>query len=422
MLERYFVRPRTVDRVRSSWIGEAVERYVAWLAKGGYSDRTVWTRVPILIRFGEFAQERGADKWEHLVEHVEPFVRMWVSQRASAGTSVARRRKFGHGARNPIRQMLRLVIPGYVGRGRSRKPENPFEECAPHFFRYLREERGLREGSIERYSYSLRMLASYLQRAKLTDIAHLSPAVLSGFVTDVSPRLGLTCLRDVCGVVRVFLRYLHRERVLCKDLSSVIEHPQRFRCSRIPRSISWDEVRRVLETIDRRTATGKRDYAMLLLLVTYGLRACEVAALTLDDIDWRNDRLRVPQRKAGHSTAYPLSPLVGGAILDYLRNGRPETSDRHLFFRSVGPRGPIGNAVVANRATYYLRKAGIRIHRAGSHTFRHTCVQRLVDTDFSLKTIGDYVGHRNPLSTQIYTKVAIESLRQLALGDGEEVL
>jgi integrase/recombinase XerD len=160
----------------------------------------------------------------------------------------------------------------------------------------------------------------------------------------------------------------------------------------------------------------------LLLLVTYSLRAREVAALTLDDIDWRQERLRIPERKAGHSTAYPLSPIVGQAIVDYLQNGRPQTADRHVFFRVVAPPNPITEAAVSSRAAHYLHKIGISVPRAGSHTLRHTCVQRLVDAEFDLKIIGDYVGHRSTASTEIYTKVAIEHLREVACGDGEEVL
>jgi integrase len=195
-----------------------------------------------------------------------------------------------------------------------------------------------------------------------------------------------------------------------------------YRLAGLPRSITWDEVRRVLEVVDRRTPTGKRDYAILLLLVTYGLRAREVAALTLDDCDWRRERLRVPERKADHSTAYPLSPLVGAALLDYLQHGRPTTTARQVFFRVVAPVTPLGHAAVSSRAAHYLRKAGVVVPRPGSHTLRHTCVQRLVDADFSLKVIGDYVGHRSPASTEIYSKVAIEALRKVALGDGEEVI
>lgn len=122
------------------------------------------------------------------------------------------------------------------------------------------------------------------------------------------------------------------------------------------------------------TGRLRRDYAIRLLLIAYGLRAREVAALTLDDIDWRNDRLRVPERKAGHSTAYPPSALVGEAVIAHLKNGRPESSDRRVFFRSVASFLPIGDAAVASRAGHYLRRAGIKVPRAGSHTLRHTCV------------------------------------------------
>jgi integrase/recombinase XerD len=204
-----------------------------------------------------------------------------------------------------------------------------------------------------------------------------------------------------------------------ENLSASIEMPQIYRLAHVPRSITWDEVRRVLEVIDRRTARGRRDYAILLLLVTYGLRACEVSRLALDDIDWKNERLRIPERKAGHCTAYPLAGVAAEALIEYLKKGRPKTADRHVFFRTIAPQAPITSGAVAASVAHYLHKAGIKVHRAGSHTLRHTCVQRLVDAEFPLKIIGDYVGHRSPESTQIYTKVAIASLREVAMGDGE---
>jgi integrase/recombinase XerD len=199
----------------------------------------------------------------------------------------------------------------------------------------------------------------------------------------------------------VFLRYLHREGVMIKDLSPLVQFPQSYRHAGVPRSISWEQVEQVLAGIDRRSVSGKRDYAMLLLLSTYGLRACEVAALTLDDVDWRNDRLRIRDRKAGNTTTYPLSAIVGAAIIDYLKNARPATTDRHVFLRTSAPLVPIGSAAVTCRAAHYIHKAGIKVARAGSHTLRHSCVQRLLNAHFSLKHIGDYVGHRNASSTQI---------------------
>jgi integrase/recombinase XerD len=234
--------------------------------------------------------------------------------------------------------------------------------------------------------------------------------------------LQVTSLRDLSGVLRVFLRYAHREGAIGRDLSGAVEWPLAYRLSSIPRSITWEEVGLVLAAVDRRSPCGKRDWAILMLLVTYGLRGREVAGLTLDDIDWRREHLRVPERKAGHSTAYPLSTSVGEALVDYLQHGRPRTDERQLFFCAVAPLRPITHSAVASRAAHYLRKAKIDVPRPGSHTLRHTCVQRLVDADFSLKTIGDFVGHRSPKSTEVYAKVAVEQLREVALGDGEEIL
>lgn len=422
MLDQFYVRPETVDRIRDSWLGEPIEEYVVWLNARGYASRTVLRRIPMLVQFGQFSQDRGATAWDGLPANVEPFVSDWVRRRAPRKASAARRKEIAKGVRGPVEQMLRLTVPGYVGSGRPHKPANPFQDSAPDFFEYLIQEKGLKQETIKHYTHYLRRFAAYLQRIDLTDVAHLSPAVLSGFVAEYGHTVGWSSLRNCCGQLRVFLRYLFREGVLARDLSQAIEAPQTFRLSGIPRSISWQDVQRVLASVDRRSPTGKRDYAILLLLVTYGLRAYEVAGLTLDHIDWRNDRLRIPERKAGHSTAYPLSTTVGEAIVDYLEHGRPQTKHRRVFMRSIAPVVPIGPAAISARAGLYLRRAEVQVPRPGSHTLRHTCVQRLVDADFTLKVIGDYVGHRSPSSTQIYSKVAIEALRQVAMGDGEEVL
>ena len=416
MLESYFVRPQTVDRIRASWIGPEIERYVGWLTESGYTARTVLHRVPLLVCFGEFACARGAGELGELAAHVDAFVleRQRRTRRRDA--------RFVKDVRGPVEQMLRLVVPGYVGPGRRRRPV-PFADVLPGFFGYLASERGLRPASIGKYRHHLSRFEAYLEQIGVVRLSELSPPVLSAFMAERSGAgLSKTSVRDCCGVLRVLLRYAHREGAVGSDLSATVEWPQAYRLSSIPRSITWEEVGRVLTCVDRRTPVGRRDYAILLLLVIYGLRGREVATLTLDHIDWRSERLRVPERKAGHSTAFPLSRSVGEAIIDYLRHGRPETSDRHVFFRAVAPIEPIGAAAVSSRAGHYLLKAGIRVPRPGSHTLRHTCVQRLVDADFTLKTIGDFVGHRSAQATQIYGKVAVEPLREVALGDGEEVL
>jgi site-specific recombinase XerD len=422
MLERYFVRPETVDRIRASWLGEPIERYVEWLTVQDYRPSCVSRRVPILMRFAEFARAHGATSWEQLPSQVDPFAAHWMERHGRHCRTAVARAKVLHDARNAVRQMLRLVVAGYAGGHRRKWAEQPFRQGAPEFFTYLHDERGLRPASVVQYEQYLGRFETYLARIELQQLADLAPPVLSAFVIDSSPALGKSALRGLCGVLRVFLRYLHRQRLTPTDLSAAVESPRSYRQSEVPRAISWADVRRMLAAVDRRTPIGRRDYAILLLLVTYGLRAREVAALTLDDLDWQRERLRVPERKAGHSTAYPLSPLVGAAILDYLQHGRPSTESRQVFFRVLAPHQPLGWQAVSGRASHYLHRAGIAVGRPGSHTLRHTCVQRLVDADFALKTIGDYVGHASADSTRVYAKVAVEALREVALGDGEAVL
>lgn len=422
MLEHYFIKPGTIDQIRESWISEPIERYVVWLNEQRFSFRTVTRRVPILMRFGEFARYHGAKTWDELPEHIDPFADDWLKRHGNGYNTERARKKVADEARNPINQMLRLILAGYSGAAKRNTKPVPFIDLAPGFFSYLREERGLQTSSIEHYQFELRFFEDYLKKINLNQFRGLSPAILSAFVTETSQGLSHSTVRGLCSSLHVFLHYLHRERLTARDLSSAIEYPAQYRLSDLPRSISWEEVRRMLEAVDCRTLAGKRDYAILLLLVTYGLRSREMAALTLDDIDWKRERLLIPERKAGHCTAYPLSSVVGNAVVEYLQKARPQTESRHLFFRVLAPRTPLTANAISSRATYYLHKAGIPVARPGSHTLRHTCVQRLVDAQFPLKTIGDYVGHRLPSSTEIYTKVDIETLREVALGYGEDIL
>jgi site-specific recombinase XerD len=422
MLERYFVKPSTVDRVRASWIAPAIEAYVGWLADHGYSAAVVHGRVPILVRFGEFAREAGAKTLADLPGHVDAFIACRVGERAALRADGRAGPTLAKDLRIQIEAMLAVAVPGFEKTGRRHRLQ-PFVVEVPGFFEHLVAERGLRPATVEQYRHYLDRFESYLDRIGVRRLEELSPVILSAFIVErADAGLARSTVREGAGIVRVFLRYAHREGAISRDLSGAVGWPQAYRLAGLPRSICWEDVNKVLAEVDRRSPCGRRDYAILLLLIVYGLRAREVVELRLEHIDWRRERLMIPERKAGHSTAFPLTATVGEALLDYLKDGRPQTSDRHVFFRAAAPVRPIGMAAVSGRARHYLLKAGIDVPRPGSHTLRHTTVQRLVDADFDLKTIGDFIGHRSADSTEIYAKVAVEALREVALGDGEAVL
>ncbi len=416
MLEQMF--PRKVRRIRRCWLAADIERYLAWLRERGFSEQVIRSRVPPLVRFGRFTRERGVRSSEQLPDHVDAFVAQ-EGRRCAVRTREARKdRRWG--ARRAVEGMLRLIVPGFRG-GRWPVRPWPFGEAAPGFLGYLQDERGLRAPTIRGYGHYLRLLEAFMAGERL-GLSDLTPASLTAFVVARSRHVGPADVGACTGVIRVFLRYARREQLIGMDLASTVERPRSYALATLPRSITREDVTRFLAAIDRKSKLGKRDYAMLLLLVTYGLRAREVAAMTLDDFDWRRERLQVPMRKGGHNHVYPLTADAGLAVIEYLRKARPAAADRRAFRGVLAPFAPVEHHTVSDRAALHLRRAGINVRRAGSHTLRHSCVQRLVDAGFDLKAIGDFVGHRQPHTTQIYSKVSVEKLREVALARGEGAL
>src|SRR4051794_1004086 len=235
MLEEYFIKPATIDRLQGSWIAAEIEAYVAWLVEQGYSTKSIWRRVPIAFAFGEFARERGAVAVTDLPVHVEAFVGDRVARHAKRTRS---KRPMAKEVRGPVEQMLSVVLPGFAGTGR-RRHSQPFVGVLPGFFEYLVDERGLRPASLLGYRHHLDRFEAYLQRIGVRSLGELSPAVLSAFIVERSAAgLAKSTVRDSAGVLRVFLRYAHREGAIATDLSGVVEWPQLYRLSSIPRSIS----------------------------------------------------------------------------------------------------------------------------------------------------------------------------------------
>lgn len=213
MLERYFARPQTVDRIRASWLGSAIEQYATWLIERGHAARNLARSVPMLMHFGAFAQAKGATRYEDLPTHVDRFVSDWIARSDHRRVPGPPQPRLTGEVRWPIEQMLRLVVPGFVGHTRHRVSREPFAACVPGFFPYLRGERGLREATVALYGHHLRQLDAYLREIGLQDLRALSPVILSGFLTDrgrdlhrspssteIYSKVAVEALRDVaCG-------------------------------------------------------------------------------------------------------------------------------------------------------------------------------------------------------------------------------
>lgn len=287
---------------------------------------------------------------------------------------------------------------------------------------YLREIRGLKpESAAHAINYALRFL-EYAARSGIASVADLTPDAVRTFTVMQSEGCARETALNRCWKLRAFLSFLHFCSATRSDLSVVVVRPRTYRREGCPGYLTRAEVEHVMSRIDRRTSEGKHDYAVMMLLATYGLRGAEVVGLRLEDIEWRNQILHVRKRKGGDHLVHPLTPAVAHALLGYIKGSRPKTSDRHVFVSSNPPytahkrTGTIAD-IVRKRVAF----AGIRGRRIGAHVFRHSCAQRLLEDNHGLKTIADFLGHRSLDTTRQYLKIDTEHLRAVAINRGEEL-
>ncbi|MEA3291019.1 MAG: site-specific integrase [Pseudomonadota bacterium] len=198
-------------------------------------------------------------------------------------------------------------------------------------------------------------------------------------------------------------------------LDAQLDTPRVYRRERLPRALPWETVQALLRSIDRKTPLGRRDYAIFLLIATYGLRACEVVDLTLDDIDWRGNILRISQRKTRSPLLLPLLNSVGNALVDYLRRARPSLPYREVFLRARAPAGTLKPTAVTEAFQGWSKRSDLNIPFQGAHCLRHAYATHLLRCGIPLKTIGDILGHRSAESTCVYLQLALEDLRDVAL-------
>jgi len=235
-------------------------------------------------------------------------------------------------------------------------------------------------------------------------------------VRALSTRLSKRTVADTCSSLRAFLRFLYMTGRLRTDLAGGVIAPRYRIDERPPRCLPWNDVQKILRAISRREAPGKRDYAIGLLLATYGLGAAEVLGIRLEDVDWQSGVLRVCRPKTKVSIELPLLPAVAQALSAYLRWERPPArSVQHIFLRENMPYEPITSGAIRHRIRYYARLAGISTKVIGAHAFRHSHASRQIDSGANVKVVSDILGHRSSSSTSVYVRVALERLRTVAL-------
>jgi site-specific recombinase XerD len=275
-------------------------------------------------------------------------------------------------------------------------------------------ERGLAPETISNRQRSLSAFLTWLA-TKVEDLAEVTPDHIALYFTTVGAqrRWKRTSISFVINQLRQFFRFAESKGWCRSQLAATIDAPRMYGLERLPRGPAWADVQRLIQASRGNNPSNIRDHAMLLLLAVYGFRSGEVRLLRLDDLDWERETVHVRRSKQRKSQRYPLVREVGDAILHYLRKVRPQSRHPEVFLTLKHPHQPLSGGGFGTMVRKRMRRLGLKLHCYGPHTLRHACATHLLSEGFSLKEIGDHLGHVSPVATQMYTKVDMASLREV---------
>ncbi len=386
-------------------LGPYIGAYAALLQQEGYSHEGARNQLLLIADLSRWRQRRRLTAADLSVQNVERY--RW---------DCARHRRSERGNRSALHKLVGLLQSQGIGCEEvPREPLSAQGRIEQEFRQYLIEERALSPATLLNYQPFVHALLSERFRSGLIHLDRLGAADIVGFVRRHAHQLSPGRAKLMTTALRSFLRYLLHGGEIDTDLAACVPCVPRWSLSNIPKFLPSGQVQQILERCDRQTASGIRDYAILLLLARLGLRACEVASLNLDDIDWHEGRLLLCG-KGRRWAQLPLLQEVGEALARYLQRARPSCASRRVFVRARALRQGFANSsaicCVVDRA---LVRAGIDSPRKGAHLFRHTLATDMLRQGASLSEIGQLLRHRHPSTTMIYAKVDVGALRLLAL-------
>jgi integrase/recombinase XerD len=407
MFEKLFNRSSVIDRHEHAPYKEERERYLAHCEREGYKRSTLrlFARELLWIaRKVHLDPERGVT-----MEQVKAAARGWAARQKAYGQPLNTRwirRRFIQTARTWLR---------FLGYWREPEQPVPFAHLIDDFKAWMENERGFTPATVIQHCGYLKHFFLWYN-ALLRPVSALGLGDIDAFLTHYGARCtARKSVKSMAGALRTFFTYAGTQGLCRPSIAQGIHGPRTFAEEHLPSAPSWEDVQRLLASMETEHPTDIRDRAIVLLLAVYGLRSIEVRTLRLEDIDWEQNLLLVPRAKRRARQLYPLTSTVGNAIIRYVREVRPRSSYRELFLTLVPPFRPLTGLYPVSGAR--MVTLGIRTPHRGPHALRHACAARLVTEGFSLKEIGDHLGHRSSRATRTYARIDLPHLREVALFD-----
>ena len=411
MFEELFKDLKTIERYRTGPLVQERLRYLRYRAESGTCLRTLERIAAAQLRLVHLLNI--AEGQTVSLSQVEAAAREWASLPIGQqyGRTVPASAKTTKEFVGRCVQWLRFVdkLEESIAASHSHHVEVAAYEA------WMRDERGLSEATIGMNCFAANTFFNWLDSRSIS-LAAVKMVDIDSAITskNIQGDYSRTTINIYASRLRSFFRFAEDRAWCTPGMAMGIMPPRIYPQENVPAGLAREDVQRLLATTKGSQPADKRDRAILMLLVAYGLRSREILGLQLDDLDWEKETLRVHCSKPGRTQMYPLSRGVGQTILRYILEVRPSRPERSLFFSLLAPIRPLTASALGHVVRSRLRRIGIVTGRRGPHALRHAAAQHLLDHGMSMKVIGDYLGHRDPSTTAIYAKVDVNSLREVA--------
>ena len=404
-MEQFYKDPRTPVRMREGSLGEYVDAFAQQLSDQGYAKASARYALQLVADLGRWLS------WRRIIAH-----QLTPERLACYLGYRSRRRHCRSGDASILRRLLNLLLEQGIVAPVPPVEIAPAQRLAEEFRLYLQQERRLAPATVFHYLvFAKRFLAQCFADGEVR-LDGLRADDVVGFVQQEAARLHHPKRSKLMATaLRSLLQYARYRGLISIDLRQCVPTVANWSMASIPRTLSSDEVQRLLAHCDRHTAAGRRNWAILLLLARLGLRAGEVVALALEDLDWETGELHIRGSDVD-SDRLPIPHDVGAALTDYLQQARPTCSCRQVFVRMRAPhRGFASSVAICCIVRRALDRAGLNPALKGAHLLRHSLATQMLRQGASLAEIGQLLRHRSQQTTTIYAKVDLDALRPLAL-------
>jgi site-specific recombinase XerD len=390
-----------LQNLRDNRLGFHLRAFATSLVEDGYSDETVQLKLGLLVCLGRWLQSTNRSITDLNERLLEAFPK--------------RKHRERKGDLKTVKQFLdHLRRQKVVPAPNLPRDNSPLAHILSQYEAHLRTERGLVAYTIRHYQSFIRKFLLERFRGRPLLLKAMKASDISDFVLRHTPCVGVRNAQLMTMALRSFFRFLFEQGELQANLASSVPTVANWRLSTVPKYLTPKEVKRVLKACDRRTAVGRRDYAVLLLLARLGLRAGEVVALQLEDINWRAGEILIRGKGLLHDRL-PLPADVGKALASYLRRGRPACQTRRVFVCTKAPRRGFGNSsTLSTIVRQALARADLHPPLKGAHLLRHSLATSMLRSGATMGEIAEILRHRSLNTTEIYAKVDFDGLRSLA--------